>query len=468
MQAPVVTQLSAIDSRCSIAGNAFPASPRHGKIGVTLNAHEVMPMKTVGWIGLGTMGEPMARQLLAKGFPLIVYNRTANKADKLLELGAKRADSPGETARAADVVFTMLSDDRVVREAYFGEKGIWSGVRQGMTVIDCSTVSPELSRELYREAEARGVRFLDAPVTGSRPAAESGTLLFMIGGDAETVEAHRDLFEAMGRKIVHMGPAGTGSQTKLAHNTMVGIHMSAFAEALSMALKAGIPPQKFAEVVLNGAAASRQAELKAERMIRGDYSVQFGLGLMLKDLRLASRMAEQLGIRTPMLDLAREMFTSADELGWSDLDLSAVFKCYESWNGVSLSSGESEPAPRQEERRRYPRIPLNIPLKLSVYQWVQAGNLHGETIDGLLLDLSNAGMQISSDVKLEPDMFVVVHFPDGSSLPPLTARIIRAESRENRFHYGCLLSGLPLHTQKQLETYIASQLDYADAAAEKN
>lgn len=429
------------------------------------NAHEVMPMKTVGWIGLGTMGGPMARQLLAKGFPLTVYNRTASKADELLQLGAKWADTPGDAARAADVVFTMLSDDRVVREVYFGEQGIWSGVRPGMTVIDCSTVSPELSRELHREAESRDARFLDAPVTGSRPAAESGTLLFMIGGDAETVEAHRDLFEAMGRKIVHMGPGGTGSQTKLAHNTMVGIHMSAFAEGLSMALKAGIPPQKFAEVVLNGAAASRQAELKAERMIRGDYSVQFGLGLMLKDLRLASDMAKQLGLRTPMLNLAQEMFTAADESGWSDLDLSAVFKCYETWNGVSLSSGGSEQAPRQEERRRHPRIPLNIPLKLSVYQWERTGQFHGETIDGLLLDLSNAGLRISSDTSLEPDMFVVLHFPDGAALPPLTARIIRAESSGNRYHYGCILSGLPLHTQKQLETYISSQLEKDSAAA---
>src|SRR5688500_4950024 len=130
------------------------------------NAQEVRPIKTVGGNGLGTMGGPMPRQLLATSCALTLYNRTVSKADELRKLGAKWADTPGDAARAADVVFTMLSDDRVVREVYFGEQGIWSGVRPGMTVIDCSTVSPELSRELHREAESRGARFLDAPVTG--------------------------------------------------------------------------------------------------------------------------------------------------------------------------------------------------------------------------------------------------------------------------------------------------------------
>lgn len=457
-------------------------------------------MKRIGFIGLGTMGFPMANNLLKAGYPLTVFNRTPEKAYPLLEAGATWTDSPAEMAREVDVLVTMLGDDSSLEEVYYGEDGILDGAAPGLIIIDSSTVSPEMSRRIYGDLADRSVGFLDAPVTGSKPAAEDGTLLFMVGGDRDALERVRDVLEVMGRKIVHMGPSGAGSQTKLVHNMIVGVNMSAFAEGMSLAIKAGLDPEMFADIVLNGAANSRQAELKAKRVLNGDFSVQFGLGLMLKDLDLASRMASQVRMSTPLLENARSLFRAASNQGLDGEDLSAVIKLYCTLNGVALP-GMAEEAPGSggpsgsgvsggaassdgsaaqgsasrpqaaaplhasrsielrampSDRRRDPRVPLNIGLKLSVYQWLQEGNFHGQTIDGTLVNLSESGLLIASEFPLALDMFVVIHFPEDSGLPPLTSRVIRIEARDDTFHYGCMLSGVPLYTRKQLERYIRS------------
>ncbi|WP_371264230.1 NAD(P)-binding domain-containing protein [Paenibacillus sp. UNCCL117] len=413
-------------------------------------------MKTIGFIGLGTMGKPMAANLLKKGFEVIVYNRTEGKVDELAALGAATAASPAAAASDADVIITMLSKDDVVLEAVFGEQGIVHSLRPGQTVIDCSTVSPDTSRRLYHELASHLVDFLDAPVTGSKPAAESGTLVFMVGGQEEVLDEQRSVFEAMGSKIVYMGPSGAGSYTKLAHNTMVGINALALMEGLSLAAKAGLDAEQFLQVVKAGSASSKQAELKGPKILKRDFSNQFSVQWMLKDLQLAGRAVEQFQMPAPMLHSATDVFLMAQARGLGEQDLSAVVQCYEDW--MHLQIGEEQTPQRMEvraaERRRGARIQLNIKLHLSVYQWEQEGSFSGQLVEGTLVDLSESGMRILSAAPLAKDMFIVIHFPQEAGLPPVTARIIRIDPDSGQFRYGCMLSGLPPHVRLKIEEYI--------------
>lgn len=416
-------------------------------------------MKPVSFIGLGTMGFAMAHNLLKRGYPLTVYNRTAEKAQDLAALGAVQASTPAEAARSADVVITMLGDDQSLRDVYYGPEGIIAGVRPGMTVIDSSTVSPEMSRQLHHDLLAHDVHFLDAPVTGSKPQAEEGTLVFMVGGSKEVLDEHRDLFEAMGRDVIHMGPPGSGSQAKLANNTITAINMLALSEGLAIAAKAGLDLDKFMRIVSSGGANSRMAEMKSSRILTGDFSVQFALGLMLKDLNLASDLASELELPAPMLEAARTIFHMARNKGLAHEDMSAVVKCYEEWSERPVRSnrtGDGERPPYMERRRSY-RIPLNISLKLSVYQWEREGSFSGQNIDGTLVDLSETGLLVATSVPLARDMFIVIHFPKEANLPPITGKILRIDKKDGVFRYGCMLSGLPPYTRKHLESYIREQ-----------
>ncbi|KIL35900.1 3-hydroxyisobutyrate dehydrogenase [Cohnella kolymensis] len=288
-------------------------------------------MKNVGFVGLGTMGKPMAEHLLANGFRVTVFNRTKARAEELVSRGASVASTPAEAASDADVVITMVSDDAAIGEVYDGTEGLLAKARPGTTIIDCSTISADLARKLGERLTKASIRFLDAPVTGSKQAAESGTLVFMVGGDAAVIEEHRDVFEAMGNKIIHMGPHGSGAATKLAHNTMVAIHNVALAEAMAIAAAAGVDPKSFLEVVTAGAAYSKAAEIKGPKLLAGDWSVQFGLALMLKDLKLATGFADRLGVPTPMMSAAKSLFQTAQQSGLGTLDLSAVAQVYEQW-----------------------------------------------------------------------------------------------------------------------------------------
>ena len=189
-------------------------------------------MKRIGFIGLGTMGKPMAANLIQKGFMVTVYNRTAEKADELVHLGAEVGLSPADVARSSDVLITMLSNDAALLETFYSEQGILSGIHPALTIIDSSTVSPQTSQKLAEELAAHFVDFLDAPVTGSKPAAEAGTLTFMVGGSQEVFDEHQDLFLALGSKALYLGPSGSGSYAKLAHNTMVGINLARLSRRL--------------------------------------------------------------------------------------------------------------------------------------------------------------------------------------------------------------------------------------------
>ncbi|ANF96050.1 NAD(P)-dependent oxidoreductase [Paenibacillus bovis] len=294
-------------------------------------------MKKIGFIGLGTMGLPMAENLLKKGFELTVYNRTAAKAESLVQQGARQVHTPREAAEGQDMVITIVSDDASIYEVYQGENGIIAAVQQGLTVMDCSTVSPPLALEIAADVHARGGIYLDAPVTGSKPAAIDGTLVFMVGGNPEAIESHQDVFDTLGRLVIPMGPNGSGATAKLAHNTMVGIHTVALAEAFAIASKGGIDPSAFLQLIRNGAANSRTIELKGQKIIDGDYSNQFSLALMLKDLKLASALNDKNGVPAPMLNLAKSLFQTGQSKGYGDDDLSVIAKCYEEWIGQTIN-----------------------------------------------------------------------------------------------------------------------------------
>lgn len=418
-------------------------------------------MKRIGFIGLGTMGTPMAINLLKNGYPLTVWNRTRKKADELAGLGAEVAETPADVARAADVIFTNVSNDQALLDVIFGPGGVLEGVRPGGTVIDCSTVSAETSRKVHSELSMHLADFLDAPVTGSKPAAEKGTLVFMVGGNRKVFEEHADLFDVLGSKAVFMGPPGSGSYAKLAHNTIVGINAVGLVEGMAIAAKAGLDPERFLDIVTSGAASSRQAELKGGKIIERDFSTQFSLQLMLKDMLLASKLAGQFQLPTPLLHAATALFQMGLAKGLGPQDLSSVVQCYEEWMSQQIRKIAPDPAQSPDaaasqasERRRKRRISLGIKLHLSVYQWEQEGAFSGQTIAATLHDLSESGIQIGSDYPLAQDMFIVIHFPKEANLPPITAKIIRIEAKEGEFRYGCMLSGLPPYTRIKLEEYI--------------
>lgn len=423
-------------------------------------------MKRIGFIGLGTMGKPMAANLIQKGFMVTVYNRTAGKVDELEQLGAEVGFTPAEVARNSDVLFTMLSNDAALLETFYSEQGILSGIHPALTIIDSSTVSPQTSQKLAEELAAHFVDFLDAPVTGTKPAAEAGTLTFMVGGSQEVFEEHQDLFHVLGSKALYLGSSGSGSYAKLAHNTMVGINLAGLAEGLSIATKAGIHPSQFLEIIRSGGANSKQVELKGEKILDRDFSNQFSLKLMLKDLLLAQEITNKFHLPTPMLQSATNLFQIGLSKGLGEEDLSAVIKCYEEWMGQQVVK-PSEPVVEEgrpasplsgRERRKNTRVQLDINLKLSIYQWEQEGSFSGQNIDGTLFDLSESGLQITTNVLLAPDMFVVIHFPQEAELPPITGRVIRIVTEGRSFRYGCMLSGLPPYVRIKLEQYIEDHI----------
>lgn len=404
----------------------------------------------VGFIGLGTMGKPMVINLLNKGYSVKVYNRTADKTAEVVALGAVAVSSAIEVAQETDVIMTMLKDDAAVLEVILGTTGIIHGLSAGQTVIDCSTISPETSRQIHEALLERAVDFLDAPVTGSKPAAESGTLAFMAGGRFAALDKQRSLFEAIGTKVIYMGPSGSGSSAKLAHNTIAAVNLLGFIEGLAIATKAGLDPERFVEAVLAGGASSKQAESKGGKIINRDFSTQFSLQLMLKDLLLAGELSNSYQLPLPLQKAATNLFQIGLSKGFGDQDMSSIVQCYEEWMQtlvVKQASGY--------ERRKNTRLHIDIPLILSVHQWEQEGSFTGQTIEGKLYDLSESGMQIVSSFPLSLDMFVVIHFPKEADLPPITARVIRIDNDNGSFRYGCMLSGLAPYVRLKIEDYIA-------------
>jgi 3-hydroxyisobutyrate dehydrogenase len=252
-------------------------------------------MKSIAVLGLGNMGAGMARRLLKAGYEVTVYNRTRERAEGLAADGAKVAATPKAAAAGAEMVICMVADDNASRETWTGEAGALGGARRGTTLMDSSTLSVDWVRELAAAAAARGCPFIEAPVTGSKPQAEAGEVLFLAGGEAGAIDAVRPILATMSRALVHLGPAGAGATMKLVNNFLSGVQAASLAEALAVIEKAGLNRDAAFDILANGAPGSPVVKGIGKRMMERDYRVNFALRLMLKDLTYAVAERAQRG-----------------------------------------------------------------------------------------------------------------------------------------------------------------------------
>lgn len=267
-----------------------------------------MAIERVGFVGLGIMGAPMAANLLKAGFPLTVWNRTPSRMEPLVALGAFPADSPAAVAAASEVTLSCVTNSPDVEAIALGPRGIAEGAAPGSVYIDCSTIAPDTARRVAAELSQRGIAMLDAPVSGGDVGAKAGTLAIMAGGEAEAFARCLPVLEAIGKTIVHVGPAGSGQVVKLCNQVAGGLNLLAMAEAISLARGAGVDPAKMLEVVSAGAAGSWMLANLAPRAVRGDYAPGFMVDLMQKDLHLVLDEAARGHTPLPGTALVSQLF----------------------------------------------------------------------------------------------------------------------------------------------------------------
>ncbi len=282
--------------------------------------------KSVAILGLGTMGTCMAANLLKAGFSLAVYNRTPEKAKALVGDGARFASTPAEAVQDASIVISMLADDAASREVWMGHDGALAAVKEGTILIESSTVSPAWIAELAGSATTKGAKLLDAPVTGSRVQAASGQLSFLIGGEEATLEAATPVLKAMSKEIIHLGPVGSGARMKLINNFLCGVQIASLAEGLTWIERSGLDVEKALAVLKAGAPGSPLLGAISARMTAHDYSVNFLLKLMAKDLRYAEEEAAHSKVSLKTAEVARSLFEIAAAEGFADKDMSSVIE----------------------------------------------------------------------------------------------------------------------------------------------
>lgn len=285
--------------------------------------------KKVGFIGLGIMGMPMAHNLIKAGFEVVVYNRTTSKAEQMVSEGAKKADSPRELAGEAPVVITIVSDTPDVESVILSENGVIEGIKPDSVVIDMSTISPQATQKIAARLGEKGVRMLDAPVSGGEQGAINGTLSIMVGGDAEVFERCRPIFEAMGKNIIHVGPNSMGQTVKLMNQILVAGTLNAVVEALIFAQKSGVNLEKAIDAVKGGAAASWQLTNLAPRIIRRDFQPGFMIDLIQKDLNLVMEAARGLKTPLPVTSFIQQMYYSLQSAGEGKSGTQALVKAME-------------------------------------------------------------------------------------------------------------------------------------------
>jgi 3-hydroxyisobutyrate dehydrogenase-like beta-hydroxyacid dehydrogenase len=281
--------------------------------------------RRIAFLGLGIMGRPMARNLAAAGFEVTVWNRTAERAEELAgEAQVSVAPTPAEASRAAEVTITMVPDSPEVEEVLFGANAAADGMSEGHLAIDMSTIAPTASRSIGERLAERGVAFLDAPVTGSRPKAEDATLTIMAGGDPQAFERGRPVLEAMGALVIHAGPQGHGEMAKLINNTLAAVNAAALAEGLTLAGRYELDADALLQVIAAGSGNSTMADLKARPMLDRDLDPLFKLEHMLKDVRHCLAEARALGVSLPVAERAERLYAAAAERGLGERDFAAV------------------------------------------------------------------------------------------------------------------------------------------------
>ncbi len=297
-----------------------------------------MTKMRIGYIGLGTMGAPMAMNILKAGFPLTVFNRTPSKAADLITAGAQWADTPADVASRTEIVFTNLSDSPDVLEILFGANGVIEGAHPGMILIDNSTIKPAASREIFLRFREVGVSALDAPVSGGDIGAKKGTLAIMVGGEAEALEKAMPVLEAIGKKITHVGDAGAGQVAKAANQIMVAAQMVAEAELMLFAQKSGVDVAKVIEAIKGGAAQCWTLDVKPQRLLSGNRAPGFKSSLQAKDLNIVMDTARDYNAVLPGTALNSQLFNGMVALGEGDLDNSAVIHMLELLNDTNLKT----------------------------------------------------------------------------------------------------------------------------------
>ncbi len=281
-------------------------------------------MEIIGFIGLGTMGKPMARNLMKAGYSLVVHNRSRAAVDELAQEGARPAASPREVAAQSDIVILMLPDSPDVEAVVTGKYGVFEGARRGLLLIDMSTSSPVLARRLAREAEARGFDMLDAPVSGGDVGAANATLSIMVGGAASTLQRALPVLQTLGKNIVRIGDAGAGQIAKAANQIVVGLTIEAISEALVLAAKAGVDPAKVREALLGGFAQSRVLDVHGQRILDRNFKPGARVKTHHKDLSIALALGKELSVPLPVSAQVYAMFDSMLKSGHGDMDHSSL------------------------------------------------------------------------------------------------------------------------------------------------
>jgi 2-hydroxy-3-oxopropionate reductase len=281
---------------------------------------------TIGFIGLGVMGKPMALNLLKKGFPLVVHSRSPAPVDELVAAGAERAGNPGDVARRATRIITMLPDGPDVTAVLDGPHGVFSAIQRGTILIDTSSIAPAIARELATGAAAHGVTMLDAPVSGGEIGAINASLSIMVGGDPEAFAAVKPILDAMGNpeRVVRIGDSGSGQVCKVCNQMVIGGTLAAVSEAFALARKAGVEPSRVREALLGGFAASRVLEVHGERMLTGNYKPGFRARLYAKDFRIASQTLDEHHVPAPVAAVVHQLVSALMAAGKGEDDYAAL------------------------------------------------------------------------------------------------------------------------------------------------
>jgi 2-hydroxy-3-oxopropionate reductase len=295
-----------------------------------------MSSPVIGFIGLGIMGKPMARNLLKAGYSLVVHSRSRPPIDELAKEGAQVAASAEEVTKRAEVVITMLPDSPDVELVYAGEKGVFAGAKRGTLLIDMSSISPVVARKLAADAEKRGCDMIDAPVSGGEAGAIGASLSIMIGGKNAAVERAMPIFQALGKNIVHVGDAGAGQVAKAANQVVVGITIAAVSEALVLAAKAGVDPAKVRQVLLGGFAQSKILEAHGQKMLERNFKPGFRIRLHEKDLKIALATGSEYGVPLFVTGLVAQMMEAMKATGRGDLDHAGLVTLVEELAGTEL------------------------------------------------------------------------------------------------------------------------------------
>ena len=300
-----------------------------------------MSKPKVGFIGLGIMGKPMAGHLIDAGYELVVHNRNRDAVDELVGRGAAEAHSGKEVAEQSDIVITMLPDSPDVESVALGEGGIIEGTHEGLIFVDMSTIAPSVTTQVGEVLAGKGVQSLDAPVSGGDIGAQNATLSIMVGGDADTFNTVKPLFDVMGQSAVLCGPLGAGQTVKACNQILVAVTIAGVSEALTMGTKAGVDPIKIVQVLSGGLARCGVLENRGERMVNGDFDPGFRIRLHYKDLNIIQKTSNDFGVPLPVTSEVFELFKTAMVKGRGELDHSGLLTVVEDMSDIQARTGES-------------------------------------------------------------------------------------------------------------------------------